>query len=380
MSIGWVPGRDIGSRACHIDPSPIRPSDSTRPMPDRLVVVAAALYDDRGRVLLAQRRDDDRHHPGLWEFPGGKVEAGESLPAALARELHEELNLPSEARQWRQIRGACALDRDRRLSLYLLAGSLRRMPRRLEHQALRWVRPVEAARLSLAPLDRQLLRWIAAPRLLAITTEAASPSFPVRSGLGGPGCDAERDHARARPHDATQPGRPDPSRRQVRTRTPALASMQCWQLLRWPGLSDHAYRDALRYWLAAGSDKGRPLLVHNRIDLAALDQVSGVHLSASMAAQFNERPLPSTRWLSVACHNSREIEQARRIDADFVLLAPVRRTATHPAAAALGWPEFRRLVHATDRPVLALGGIRPADLESARQAGAFGVAGIRAFW
>ncbi len=318
-------------------PSAIEP---THPMPNRTVVVAAALLDERGRVLLAQRRDVDRNHPGLWEFPGGKVEAGESLASALARELHEELDLPPEPSQWRTIRGARADDPARNLSIHLLSGRLRRMPHRIEHQALRWIRPVDAVRLPLAPMDRQLLRWIAVPRLLAIISQQA---LRIRTG--------------------------------VRT----LPVHQRWQLLRWPTLTNTQYHDALTQWLDSGREPGCPLLVHNRIDLAALNTVAGVHLSAALARSHRERPLPTTKWLSVACHNFREIEQAMRIDADFLLLAPVRQTATHPDAAALGWPAFRALIRSVDRPVLALGGLAPVDLKLARAAGAHGVAGIRAF-
>ena len=57
-----------------------------------LHVVAAVIRDDRGRVLLAQR-PPGKSHAGYWEFPGGKVESGESPEAALARELHEELGI-----------------------------------------------------------------------------------------------------------------------------------------------------------------------------------------------------------------------------------------------------------------------------------------------
>ena len=57
-----------------------------------MTVVAAALLDGEGRILL-QQRAPGRAMAGLWEFPGGKVEAGEPLPAALARELREELDI-----------------------------------------------------------------------------------------------------------------------------------------------------------------------------------------------------------------------------------------------------------------------------------------------
>ncbi len=57
-----------------------------------LLVVAAALFDAEGRILLAQR-PEGKSLAGLWEFPGGKLEPGETPEAALVRELHEELSL-----------------------------------------------------------------------------------------------------------------------------------------------------------------------------------------------------------------------------------------------------------------------------------------------
>ncbi|PTT03442.1 NUDIX domain-containing protein, partial [Pseudomonas sp. HMWF006] len=58
----------------------------------RVHVAAAVIRDDSGKVLIA-RRADTQHQGGLWEFPGGKVEADESVETALARELHEELGI-----------------------------------------------------------------------------------------------------------------------------------------------------------------------------------------------------------------------------------------------------------------------------------------------
>ncbi len=58
----------------------------------RVHVAAAVIRDDSGKILIA-RRADTQHQGGLWEFPGGKVEADESVETALARELHEELGI-----------------------------------------------------------------------------------------------------------------------------------------------------------------------------------------------------------------------------------------------------------------------------------------------
>ncbi|HWW63334.1 MAG TPA: (deoxy)nucleoside triphosphate pyrophosphohydrolase [Sphingomonadaceae bacterium] len=122
-----------------------------------LIVVAVALIDGEGRVLL-QQRSATRSMAGLWEFPGGKIEAGESPEAALIRELHEELGIDVEA--------AClapavfASDRleDRGLLLLLyVCRKWRGVPQPLDSAGLRWVRPVEMHGLPMPPADRPLI-------------------------------------------------------------------------------------------------------------------------------------------------------------------------------------------------------------------------------
>ena len=104
-----------------------------------IVVVAAALFDRDGRVLIAQR---PRGKPlaGRWEFPGGKVDAGESERQALARELREELGIEVlAARPFMRLTHAYA-ERDVELSLWIVerfSGEVRS----LDAQALNWVAP-----------------------------------------------------------------------------------------------------------------------------------------------------------------------------------------------------------------------------------------------
>ncbi len=76
--------------------NPFSHTDATGAVRAPLIVVAAALVDRDARVLVLRRRDD-KEHGGLWEFPGGKVEPGESPPIALARELAEELCIEVES-------------------------------------------------------------------------------------------------------------------------------------------------------------------------------------------------------------------------------------------------------------------------------------------
>jgi 8-oxo-dGTP diphosphatase len=127
-----------------------------------LHVVAGVLLDPAGRVLLAQRLPG-KHLAGLWEFPGGKLEPGESPAAGLVRELREELDVqvdPAHAAPliqvpWSYGERALLLDAWR-------VGQWQGAPRSMEGQALQWLQPREVQETLLAPADREILRAILA--------------------------------------------------------------------------------------------------------------------------------------------------------------------------------------------------------------------------
>jgi len=121
----------------------------------RLRVVAAALFDARRRVLIAER-PAGKHMAGWWEFPGGKVGAGESDTAALARELHEELGI--EARPEAQIMTLTHDYPDRIVDLVLWRASLvSGEPRGLDGQQLKWVECAALGAERLLPADRPFI-------------------------------------------------------------------------------------------------------------------------------------------------------------------------------------------------------------------------------
>lgn len=126
------------------------------------LVVAAALLDGDGRVLL-QRRPEGKSMAGLWEFPGGKVEPGETPEAALARELEEELGLSVEPAALIPASFASAPLGDRHLILLLyLCRAWSGEPRPLHASALDWVRPPDMRSLPMPPADRPLVEALAA--------------------------------------------------------------------------------------------------------------------------------------------------------------------------------------------------------------------------
>ena len=118
-----------------------------------LLVVAAALVDGEGRVLV-QQRPPGKPMAGLWEFPGGKVEAGELPEAALARELSEELGIGLEVSGLVPLTFASEPLGERHLMLLLYA--LREWagdPEPRHATALRWVKPAELRGLKMPPAD-----------------------------------------------------------------------------------------------------------------------------------------------------------------------------------------------------------------------------------
>ncbi len=125
-----------------------------------VLVVAAALIDTDGRVLIAQR-PEGKALAGLWEFPGGKIEPGERPEQALIRELHEELGI--------EVNAAClapfvftshAYDSFHLLMpLYLLRRWSGTVQRR-EHAALKWVKPDQLRDYPMPPADEPLVAWL----------------------------------------------------------------------------------------------------------------------------------------------------------------------------------------------------------------------------
>lgn len=121
-------------------------------------VMAGALLDPAGGVLLAQR-PAGKHLAGMWEFPGGKLEEGESPLDGLARELQEELDIrldPTSAAPLIRLPWRYG-ERDLLLDTWRI-GRWQGVPRSMEGQALQWCRPRDIDPAVLAPADRAILQ------------------------------------------------------------------------------------------------------------------------------------------------------------------------------------------------------------------------------
>lgn len=308
-------------------------------------VVAAVLEDASGRVLLAQR-PPGKAHAGQWEFPGGKIEPGESAPDALRRELREELGIEiGPAARFMSVRRARADG-----TLVLEAWRTRHWhgdPTPIEHTALRWCAPDDASSLPVCEADIAIARALALPPVYAITPD---PGHEVAVGF------------LARIETGLRRGI-----RLVQWRAPTLDAAR--------------YREvalALRKLTAA---HGARLLLNATPELAFDLGADGVHLNAARLMALSQPFVrPDGFLVAASTHDRRELAQVAAIGADFVVISPIRATASHAQSFPIGWPGFRDLLADSDLPAFALGGLAPDDLDEARAQGALGVAGISAFW
>jgi len=118
------------------------------------VEVVAAVIERHGKILIT-RRPQSAHLAGLWEFPGGKPERGESLEVALRREIREELD--AEIAVGERIETIEWQYPDKRVRLVFFRCGIHGEPRPLEGQEMAWVTPADLARYEFPPADASLI-------------------------------------------------------------------------------------------------------------------------------------------------------------------------------------------------------------------------------
>lgn len=304
-------------------------------------VAAAVLQNPDGTFLLAQR-PSDKIWAGYWEFPGGKIESGETPYHALVRELREELGIevqtayPWLTRVYTYPHATVCL---RFFRVTAWSGKLH--PH--EGQQFSWQHVTHIPVSPVLPANGPIMRSLSLPALYAIS-------------------------------NARELGEAEFLRRLEAALHKGLRLVQ----LREKEYSRTALRELAMRMLPLIRQHDARLLINADIELCKEIEADGVQLTGTQLAELRERP--DVEWCAASCHNADELRRAEQLGCDFALLSPVLATQSHPGAPQLGWEKFAAVAAGASIPVYALGGLSHADMHAAWQHGAHGISLLRQAW
>jgi 8-oxo-dGTP diphosphatase len=306
-------------------------------------VAAAVIVAPDGRVLLAQR-PPGKAYAGYWEFPGGKVEPGESPREALARELREELGIvvrraaPWLVQRYRYPHAHVELHFFR---VFEWTGE----PVGHDGQAFAWQVAGRFDVLPLLPANAFVMRALLLPPVYAITNAGDVGEASLLASV----------------------------------ETAMASGLRLIQLREkdWPLARQRALAASL---LASTAPRGVKVLLNGEAKNALDWGCDGVHLTAAALSSISARPVPEQALCAASCHTRAEIERAAEMNLDFVVLGPVLATPSHRGMPTLGWEGFAALALDAPLPIFALGGLARGDLDVAIAHGAHGVALRRGAW
>jgi len=314
----------------------------------RIIDVAVGVIErPDGQVLLA-RRPEGKPYAGYWEFPGGKVEPGEPVAEALARELAEELGL-AEVRSVPWITVSHTYPHATVRLMFRRVRAWQGEPQAREGQMLAWRHPQALELRPLLPASIRPIRWLQLPDVYRISC-AAQIGVQAFERVLDEGLSAiEGDSGR---------------QLWVQLREPDLPAADLTRLF-----------ERLWHWRMH-----RPLrlIVSSRHAPLFWSQVDGVHLTARDLSLLKARPaLP---WVFASCHDPGQLAQAAQQGCDLAVLGPVLPTRSHPGADTMGWIGFGETLGIPELPVMALGGLTVPDRSLAQAHGAQGVALLSGGW
>ena len=299
-------------------------------MPKPIVDVAIAILIHRGKILVGWR-GEEQHQGGKHEFPGGKVEQGETPEEACRREIYEEVGIG--LKNWHQFDYIHHEYDDIIVNLHLFHSYVPDELLNLIHQPWAWYTREQLLHLNFPKANKDIIKRLYWPHLIKISN----------------------------------------------TLTPVDNSDA---LLYWR-MEDESEQQYIEQLTALDEGQLSNLIINvdvwQQLSPELKKQIKTVHLKQSQLMNLHKGDLEVGVRYIAACHDAVSLKQAEQIGCDAVFISPVQPTATHPEAVALGWERFADLAQNSQIPVFALGGLHPNDLTIAQQHGTYGLAGIRNF-
>lgn len=307
----------------------------------RVEVAAGVIVRGDGAFLLG-RRAPGTFYPGYWEFPGGKVEAGEDAAEALVRELDEELGIRVRTLEPWIVRRHDYEHASVTLRFFRVT-QWEGEPHGHVHDALSWQFAQTCEVGPMLPANGPVMKALRLPAFMGITH-----AFEIGAAA-----------------------------QLTRLERALEAGLRLVQI-REPEMEPGAVLSLAREVLVRAKDCGAIVVLNGTAELAREAGVHGVHLKSAALAGMRSRP--DFEWVGASCHDRSELQRVAELDLDYALLGPVKPTLTHPDAKGMGWARFAELAHDLPLPVFGLGGLGQGDLHEARAQGAHGIASIRSAW
>ncbi len=305
--------------------------------------VAVAIIINKSNEVLISLRPEESHLGGCWEFPGGKLESGESTDDALKREVFEELNITIQsAHAFKKIRHQYT-DKNILLDVWLV-DSFSGIAEGAEGQQIKWQPINELNFLDFPSANRAIIYALKLPEKYMIT-----------------GAFDNLDDFKGKLENSLKQGI-------------SLVQLRC------KNTSREEYAQLVKIALPLCKKYAAILLLNTDVDTFSQLSADGLHLSSQALQSMASRPVKSSFLLSVSCHSIEEIEKARQLEADIILLSPVKETNSHPGVPGIGWSKFGKISLNSEVPVYALGGMKETDISDALASGAQGIAAISGFW
>lgn len=294
------------------------------------VDVAIAILLHKSKVLVGWRQAN-QHQGNKHEFPGGKIEEGETPEQACRREVYEEVGIG--LKEWHQFDVIRHEYEDIIVTLHLFHTYVPDELLSLIHQPWSWFSRDQLADLNFPKANSTIIERLIWSHLIKISDQV--DELPKTN-----------------------------SQMYLRIESKDIEKLQ-QQLIK---LSE---QQLLK--LIVNVD------VWQQLNTVLQEKIKTVHLKQSQLMQLKKGDLVVAKRYIAACHDAVSVQHAHQIGCDAIFLSPVNPTATHPNSKVLGWDGFAALAQNSDTPVFALGGVAPADLEQAQKHNAYGLAGIRQF-